>query len=592
MSHSDSMDFTPAQVDEQIERHLSGSHSVPEEQAAQRAIQRLQRIYGIKSDEHTPSLERVWQRVLASDTQGSAVLLAKGSTRDIEDEREETQQAGIMPTASSNGQHSHRNRARRSRILFAQLAAVLCLVLIVGSFVLVSNFARRGQPALTNIPGGSGLYAYLSQAIYRLDSQTRRVLWKHAFASNETVVGDAIISNNLDQPVVVHGILYVETREDKGNRIQYLNALNTLNGTLLWRLPSARAFVNSIAVYTLVESKTSDVSTLTARDPQTGKQLWQRRYPIAGARIDPARGTDDTEGFRLITITDQVLYAVVWYRYNGQDIFTRYGLSPKDGSILWQDRELISGRMPEVEAQIVDGVIYTTEYNLKPVSPTYIDSHGMTVGEMVQSRAAAYDATTGKRRWQTPEMVGEEPNGGFYLAASGGLLYFQTYNNEWPAASQHPNSINTLHVLSTIDGSTRWQYQMKDGDMTGVVVEGENLYFEISLVKTLGNKQDLQVNVVALDALTGDTRWSTPVKLLNGTEKTPTPEPNSPDPGFSNAYSVDMAPVASKDAVYYSTPGNRVYALQPSDGKILTQFWVDKTSQTTVLDRVVLFVVP
>src|SRR5579859_325812 len=592
MSHSDSMDFTPAQVDEQIERHLSGSHSAPQERAAQRAIQRLQRIYGIKSDEQTPSLERAWQRVLASDTQGSAVSLAKVPAREIEDEQEETQQVGIMPGASPNGQHRHRNRTRRTRILFAQMAAVLCLVLIVGSFVFLNSFARRGQPAITSIPGGSGLYAYLDQAIYRLDSQTHRVLWKHTFAVDENVVGDPILSDMSGQPVVVRGILYVETQENKGNRTQYLNALDTRSGALLWRLPSARAFVNSMAVYTLVESKTIDVSTLTARDPRTGKLLWQRQYPIAGARIDPGRGTDSTEGFRLITITDQVLYAVVWYRYNGQDIFTRYGLSPKDGSILWQNRELISGRMPTVEAQIVGGVIYTTEYNLKPVSPPYIDSHGMTVDEVVQSRAAAYDATTGRRLWQTPEMLGEEPNGGFYPAVSGSLLYFQTYNQDWPATAQHPNSITTLHAISTVDGSPRWQYQMKDGVMTGAALEGENLYFETSQVKTLGNKQDLQVNIVALNAYTGDTRWSTPVQLLNGTEKTPTPAPHSIDPGFSNGYSVDMAPVASKDAIYYSTPGNRVYALQPSDGKILTQFWVDKTPQTTVLDRVVLFVVP
>ena len=591
MSHSDSTEFTPAQVDKQIERHLSGSHNAPEEQAAQRAVQRLQRIYGIKSDEHTPSLERVWQRVLTSGTQESALSPAKMSVREIEEKQQETEQPGIMPAASPNGQHQQRTRSRRTRILFAQLAAVLCLVLIVGSFMLVSSFSHRGQPALLNIPGDSGLYAYQGQNIYRLDSSSHRILWKHAFASNENVTGGSIFSvGNALQ--VVRGILYVETQENKGNRTQYLNALDTRNGALLWRLPSARAFVNSIAVYTLVESKTIDVSTMMARDPRTGKLLWQRQYPIAGARIDPARGTDDTEGFRLITVTDQVLYAVVWYRYNGQDIFARYGLSPKDGSILWQDRELISGRMPGIDAQIVDGVIYTTEYNLKPVSRPYVDSHGMTIAEIVQSRAAAYEAATGKRLWQTPEMVGEEPNGGFYLAVSGGLLYFQTYNQDWPAASRAPNSITTLHALSTVDGSTRWQYQMNDGTMPGVVVEGDNLYFETSQLKMQGNKQDLQMNIVALNAYTGHTRWTTPVKLLDGTEKTPTPAPHSIDPGFFGGYSVDMAPVASRDAVYYSTPGNRVYVLQPSNGQILSQFWVDKTPQTTVLDRMVLFVVP
>jgi outer membrane protein assembly factor BamB len=216
----------------------------------------------------------------------------------------------------------------------------------------------------------------------------------------------------------------------------------------------------------------------------------------------------------------------------------------------------------------------------------------MYVNEVPQSRAAAYDAGTGKRLWQTPEMVGEEPNGSFYLAVSGDMLYYQTYNQNWPATAHQPNSITTLRALNVRDGAARWQYQTKNGGVTGAVLEGNSLYFEISQVKTAGGKQDLQVNVVELNAQTGDVRWSTPVKLLDGTEKTPTPVPNSIDPGFSSGFSVDMAPVASKDAVYYSTPGNRIYALQPSDGKILEQFWVDKTSQTTVRDRVVLFVVP
>ncbi|MGH2495208.1 MAG: PQQ-binding-like beta-propeller repeat protein, partial [Ktedonobacteraceae bacterium] len=491
---------------------------------------------------------------------------------------------------SHPGPHGQRkSRPRRTRVLFAQLAAVLCLVVIVGSFVLVTTLSQRGQPStFLGIAGASGLYAYLNKTVYRLDSQTHSILWKHTFAGSETVADGTNGLSTLDQPFVVHGILYIETQENKLNGGQYLYALNTANGSVLWRQPSARAFVNSTAVYTLVESKTSDVSTLTARDPRTGHQLWQRQYPIAGARIDPARGTDNTEGFRIITLTDQLLYAVVWYRYNGQDIFTRYGLSAKDGSILWQNRTLISGRMPVVAAQIVNGVIYTTEYNLKPVIPSYVDSHGMTVNEMVQSRAAAYDAATGTRLWQTPEMIGEEPNGSFYLAVSGDLLYFQTYNQDWPATAKQPNSITTLHALSTLDGSQRWRYQWSVGGITGAVLQGQSLYFETSQFSSTGNTQDL-VNIVALNAQTGDTRWTTPVKLLDGTEKTPTPAPGNTD--FSGGYAIDMAPVASHDAVYYSTPGNRVYALQPSDGKILTQFWVDKTPQTTVQDRVTLFVV-
>ncbi|HEU0003203.1 MAG TPA: PQQ-binding-like beta-propeller repeat protein, partial [Ktedonobacteraceae bacterium] len=505
------------------------------------------------------------------------------------DQPEEAPQGGAMPPAGTHGQS--KPRARRTRVLLAQLAAVLCLIVIVGSFILVSALSPRGQQATSlNIAGASGLYAYLNQSIYRLDNQTHTILWQHTFASDETVQGGTPFSSDVQQPFVVHGVLYVETQENKANGRQYLYALNSANGSILWRQPSARAFVNSTAVYTLVESKTVDVSILTARDPRTGKQLWQRQYPIAGARIDPARGTDSTEGFRIVTLTDQLLYAVVWYRYNGQDIFTRYGLSPKDGSILWQDRSLISGRMPIAAAQIVNGVIYTTEYNLKPVNPPYVDSHGMTVSEMVQSRAAAYDVATGTRLWQTPEMIGEEPNGGFYLSVSNDSLYFQTYNQDWPAKARQPNSITTLHALSTLDGSQTWRYQWSDGGITGAVLQGQSLYLETSQFKATGSAQDIKVSIVALNAQTGETRWTTPVKLLDGTEKTPTPAPGNTD--FSSGYTIDMAPVASSNAVYYSTPGNRVYALQPSNGQILTQFWIDKTPQTTVQDRVTLFVVP
>jgi outer membrane protein assembly factor BamB len=390
----------------------------------------------------------------------------------------------------------------------------------------------------------------------------------------------------------VGNVLHLETRAQQHYDLQYLYAFNAADGSVLWRQLSARALANSTAVYTLVESKTADSSTLTAREARTGKELWQRQYPIAGSTSDPGYGTDDTEGFRLITVTDQLLYAVVATRQNGQDIFARYGLRPADGSILWQNHEVIEGRMPLVEARIVNGVIYTAEYNLKSVAP-YLDSHGMTVTEIPEARAAAYDLATGYQRWQTPYMVGEQPNGGFSLAVSNNALYFQTFNNLWPETAQQPNAITTLHALNASDGTLRWQYQTKNSDsdfMTAAVLAGDSLYFEAHTLTTTGEQQDLQLQIVALNAQTGQVRWSTPVNLLDGSEKTPTPVPNSIDPGITGEYVVDMPPVATADTVYYSTPGNRIYAIQSSDGKILAQFWVDKTAQTTVLSRLVLFV--
>jgi outer membrane protein assembly factor BamB len=486
-----------------------------------------------------------------------------------------------------------RRRESGKRLPFTLVALLLVPVVIVGCSTLINHASQNKQPDLLTPMTGPGLYAYQGNTVYRLDNRTDQVKWKHIFASNEAVQGDPLSSSAPGQPFVVGSVLYLETRDQQHGDRQYLYAFNTADGSELWRQLSARALANSTAVYTLVESQTGDSSTLTARDARTGKELWQRQYPIAGSKSNPGYGTDDTEGFRLITVTDQLLYAVVAYRQNGQDIFARYGLSPADGSILWQNHEVIVGRMPWVEAHIVKGVVYTTEYNLKSVPP-YLDSHGDTVIEIPEARAAAYDLATGHQRWQTPYMVGEQPNPGFSPAVSNDMLYFQTFNNQWPEKAREPNAITTLHALNTSDGTLRWQYQKKgDSDfMTDAVLVGESLYFEAHALTTTGPQQDLQLQIVALNAQTGKVRWSTPVKLLNGSEKTPTPVPNSVDPGSTGGYIIDMPPVASADTVYYSTPGNRIYAIQSSDGKILAQFWVDKTAQTTVLSRLVLFVGP
>jgi len=129
-------------------------------------------------------------------------------------------------------------------------------------------------------------------------------------------------------------------------------------------------------------------------------------------------------------------------------------------------------------------------------------------------------------------MVGEQPNGGFFLQVSGDTLSFQTYNQDWPAAASQPNSITTLHALSSSDGAPRWRSQWQGGSITGAVLQGQSLYFETSQVPSTGNPQSLQVEIVALNAQTGTTRWATLVKLLDGTEKTPTPPPHNVDPGF------------------------------------------------------------
>ncbi len=571
MSHSNDTSFTPDKVDQQIDDYLSGQHDTPTEHAAQQAILRFKRIYGVKHDDQSPSLERVWQRVLAAEVQDGTQSVA------TVDEPEAPLQ-GVLPLTESTRPQRKR---RRVRPLIVDLSVALCLVLIVSSFVWITTHSYQAQLTSTSLSvrSESGLYTYQNQTVYRLDSQTHKILWRHDFTNNEFVQGyTGAVGSNEDQPFAVGGNLYVRTQVTLHPDQQYLYALNVTNGSILWKLSiTSSVFATDQAVYTVAESTTSDISTLTAHDPQTGKQMWQHQYNIAGSK--GAVSLVLNEGFRLLAVNDQVLYAVTVYHLHGQDFFARYALNPKDGSIIWQNSEVTLGRTVEAYAQIVNGVIYTSEYEL--TNQTVKQGNNFTT--VVYSHVIAYDAASGKRLWRIPELVGEEPKSGFDPIVSGNLLYYQTQSTAF-------SSVLTLHALNIKDGSQLWTYQVRSdtGSMSAEVLDGNSVYFETS---QLISQNPLQ-HVVALNALTGSVRWLTPVKFQNGTESTPTPVPHSIDYGMSGGLVLDIAPVVSNGTIYYSVSGNRVYALRSSDGKVLSQFWVDKTNQTTIMDRMVFFSTP
>jgi len=180
--------------------------------------------------------------------------------------------------------------------------------------------------------------------------------------------------------------------------------------------------------------------------------------------------TRPKEGFRLIAATDQLLYAVVAYRQKEQNLFARYGLSPVDGSIRWHTQEVISRRMPLVEAQMAHGAISTAEYNHRSETP-HLNAHRMTVSELPQVRVGAYDLLTCHQIWQIPFLPGEEPNGGGDLTVSDTLLYLQPFNNQWLETTHASPAITTWLALDIRDGTVRWHYQKKDeGDMAGAAL--------------------------------------------------------------------------------------------------------------------------
>src|SRR2546429_8052687 len=106
MSHHNSTPFSSEEVDQQIERYLSASLADSQEQAAQQTVQSLQRLYHIRSDPQSPSLQRVWQRVLAQTDPETSLQTQPGS--------------GLLSTLHETPRQHH----RRPFTLFSQLAAV------------------------------------------------------------------------------------------------------------------------------------------------------------------------------------------------------------------------------------------------------------------------------------------------------------------------------------------------------------------------------------------------------------------------------------------------------------------------------------
>ncbi|HEY0754575.1 MAG TPA: hypothetical protein VGD98_11475 [Ktedonobacteraceae bacterium] len=159
MFRSAKNDFTPDQVDEQIASYLIEQRNISEEQTDQRAIQLLQSLYSIRRHEYTASLERVWQRVRASEEQENVLPVITEKPLATVDEREETGQSGVLVSFSPRGQ-----RGKRIPRL-ALLAAVLALV-VIGGFALANNFQSHNPLTVQRPFPASGLYAYLNNALY------------------------------------------------------------------------------------------------------------------------------------------------------------------------------------------------------------------------------------------------------------------------------------------------------------------------------------------------------------------------------------------------------------------------------------------
>jgi outer membrane protein assembly factor BamB len=515
--------FTANEVDEQVDSYLTIGDTSTGATPASQTIKALQRHYAPDRD-YSQSLDRVWGRFVQ---QRDSLQATSQKTTDSQ-QRAKIKRPGmkLMP-----GLFRHESPIARRLSL---IAAAVFVVLLVGSMLaLFQQRSSTGRPA----PGDnqSRIYATVGTTIYCLDSTTYKTLWyfsmPQVFKPN-TVQG-------LSSAQVVNGIFYV--LGPNGDNY-YLYALNTSDGSVRWRFkvdsmvdnvnePSTHYLVANGAVYLDQGSPAYDYNLITAFDASSGKQLWQHRYERAPASSQKPTGPNlhFITSVRLQAVTSDMLYATnEFYQGTGIASWTRYAISTRDGSIIWQYSTQISESPMELQAD--DSGIYITA----------ILNHS-------NDHLYAYDAKQGTEKWVF--SLGRN-NRLSNLRVLNGVIYLTAFQVDPKTHLVSPNA--TVYALRAKDGSELWHYSFPGNADFPLTVRDKTVY----IVSSQNNKSER--DIIAIDATTGKTRWSHSVSV--------------------DIHQRMFYPVVGKDFIYLSLLDNKVDVLRISDGSLVTTFTVEEPS--------------
>jgi len=401
MNHDEA--FPPDTIDEQIDQFasLSSHESLP---PGREVIPRLSALY--KADQH--STERVWERLSQHLAEYNASVQASKPPETVQ-ERHKVRRPPVQPTASS----SRRTGSPR----LAQVAAAVFAALLVGSLLWVLHLAQSTQTARTAVPSGSphGLYITRSDGLYRLNVQTRKVIWHTHLAGQTPFAGI---------PVVIGDTLYIASRGT-------LSALNAQSGALRW----ARTFKQSVLPPYLADG-------LLYVNVSLGSTLYA---------INPANGTitatyTPKQGFWNTPI---VVHGVLYYTAGT----SLYAVQLPGEKLLWQQQ--VSTHPLPIGLSVHNGVVYAQDMQ-------FVQKIQDTVGLI-----EAFDAHTGHKLWQSPTM----PRGVSIVAITGEMLYAAAFG-ELLAFDVHTHALvwhqpfNTFEVLMA-SGRLYISYDLVSGQATG-----------------------------------------------------------------------------------------------------------------------------
>jgi outer membrane protein assembly factor BamB len=401
MNHDEA--FPPDTIDEQIDQFASvSSHeSLP---PGRDVIPRLSALY--EADQH--STERVWERLAQHLAEYNASVQASNAPETVQ-ERHKAWRPAMQPTVSSS------RRTGSSRL--AQVAAAVFAALLVASLLWVLHLAQPSRTPQTAAPQASppGLYISRSDGLYRLNVQTRKVIWHTHLASQTPFAGI---------PVIIGDTLYVTSGST-------LSALNAQSGALRWSRTFNQSVLSPYMADGLLYVNVSFGHTLYAVNPANG---------TITATYKPRQGSWNTP---------IVVHGFLYYTVGS----TLYAIQLPGEKLLWQQQ--VSTYPLRAGLSVYNGIVYAQVMQ-------FMQKTQDTVGLI-----EAFDAHTGHKLWQSPAM----PRGAGIVAITGELLIADAFG-ELLAFDVHTHALvwhqpfNTFEALVASD-RLYISYDLVSGQATG-----------------------------------------------------------------------------------------------------------------------------
>jgi outer membrane protein assembly factor BamB len=337
---------------------------------------------------------------------GSKLAVGSGRTNATIQEGKEQQlmrheRSLLPPDVRARRTHASRltGLSQAARLLQMTAAALLVGALVAGFLLVFSMRSAPRQAIRTSLPGSpAGIYLSRSDGVYRLNIQTRRVIWHTHVAGQSLFAGD---------PVILGDTLYIVTDS-------WVSALNAQTGALRW----SHDFQGRVV------------------DPylDNGLLYFPSLFPLPVAlyAVNPANGAltaiytplQGQNAWSSPIVVDGILY------YLG--ISALYAVQLPEEKIIWQ-QPIDSGALIDTFTNIIvqHGVVYV-QIDQKKIS----SNNGLI---------EAFAAHTGSRLWQSPQFA----HGLGQVTVTDKLIYAITLDGELLAFHTHDYALVWRKSLDT-----------------------------------------------------------------------------------------------------------------------------------------------